>query len=211
MKRPATPEQSQRTSSVSPVFPQNSAPALSLWKDCESSRIFCRVLPGEKTRFRPRKNPPFPLRAVESVEKCAWECFCEGAKSRPVVVPHIGIRPMDSAAAPATRSPMLSPPVAIATPLKNKPAPPAAATGLKPSCGVLCEIFSRFSLTIPRWLFTSSIRRSEPGKPLSRGRHHSAGSARSRGVQWPRSGLLVVDGLSAEARPPIVRGFQAVR
>ena len=28
----------------------------------------------------------FPLRAVESVEKCAWECFCEGAKSRPLVV-----------------------------------------------------------------------------------------------------------------------------
>ena len=152
-----------------------------------------------------------PLTGGRSVEKCAWECFCEGAKSRPVVVPHIGIRPMDSAAAPATRSPMLSPPVAIATPLKNKPATPAAATGLKPSCGVLCEIFSRFSLTIPRWLFTSSIRRSEPGKPRSRGRHHRAGSARSRGVQWSRSGLLVVDGLSAEARPPIVRGFQAVR
>ena len=34
------------------------------------------------------------------------------------------------------------------------------------------EIFSRFSLTITRWLFTSTIRRSEPGKPHhSRGRH----------------------------------------
>ena len=34
------------------------------------------------------------------------------------------------------------------------------------------EIFDRFSLTITRWLFTSTIRRSEPGKPNhSRGRN----------------------------------------
>jgi len=40
---------------------------------------------------------------------------------------------------------------------------------------VLCpcrEIFDRFSLTITRWLFTSTIRRSEPGKS-----HHSPGRA----------------------------------
>jgi hypothetical protein len=28
----------------------------------------------------------FGLRAVESVEKCSWECFREGTKSRPLVV-----------------------------------------------------------------------------------------------------------------------------
>ena len=87
-------------------------------------------------------------------------------------VAYIDTRPMDSDAAPAAWAPMLSPPVAITRPLKNKPAPPAAATGLKPSCGVLCEIISRFSLTSTRWRFTSSIRRSEPGKPhRSRGRN----------------------------------------
>ena len=31
---------------------------------------------------------PFRLRAPERVEKCSWECFREGTKSRPVVVPH---------------------------------------------------------------------------------------------------------------------------
>ena len=37
------------------------------------------------------------------------------------------------------------------------------------------EIFDRFSLTITRWLFTSTIRRSEPGKPNhSRGRNPGA-------------------------------------
>ena len=90
-------------------------------------------------------------------------------------VAYIDTRPMDSDAAPAAWAPMLSPPVAITRPLKNKPAPPAAATGLKPSCGVLCEIISWFSLTSTRWRFTSSIRRSEPGKPNhSRGRNPGA-------------------------------------
>ena len=28
----------------------------------------------------------FPLRAVESVEKCSWECSREGTKSRPLIV-----------------------------------------------------------------------------------------------------------------------------
>jgi hypothetical protein len=40
---------------------------------------------------------------------------------------------------------------------------------------VLREWFSRYSLTIPRWLFTSTIQRSKPGKP-----HHSRGRNRAR-------------------------------
>ena len=40
-------------------------------------------------RRRPA-GPAVRLRAVESVEKCSWECFREGSKSRPVVVPSMG-------------------------------------------------------------------------------------------------------------------------
>ena len=36
---------------------------------------------------RESARPRFCLRAVESVEKCSWECFREGTKSCPVVVP----------------------------------------------------------------------------------------------------------------------------
>ena len=32
------------------------------------------------------QHPHIVLRAVESVEKCSWECFWEGTKSRPMGV-----------------------------------------------------------------------------------------------------------------------------
>ena len=43
-----------------------------------------------KTSYRARyvelAHQGFRLRAVESVEKCSWECSREGTKSRPLIV-----------------------------------------------------------------------------------------------------------------------------
>ena len=43
----------------------------------------CKLSPIQES-YLSRKT--FPLRAVESVEKCSWECFRERTKSRPLIV-----------------------------------------------------------------------------------------------------------------------------